>query len=100
MATVEVAEFHTVGEGDPVPLPVEAVGEQNTAIGSRRYPVEFDRRSHAISDPQHQLIGMGFGQSMWLPGLHPAIVHDPPLSIRTLGARGARRGPAGTLPTL
>ena len=77
---VQVADFGPIVKQHPVALPIEPIGEQHLALGSRDdnsiSTLNVDRRTHAIADPQIDLISVGSGQRVGLPNRHLPILPD------------------------
>lgn len=73
---VEIAELDTVVEEHPVPLPVEAVGQQDLPGRAGRNTLQVLGRRDAISDPQIDLTLMWDGEGMRFPDRHRHIVPD------------------------
>ena len=75
-ALVKIAMFDPVREQDAVALPVEAISKNNSPVRARGNTVEVDRRCHAISHAQVELVGVWLGEGVGLPERHLPILHD------------------------
>ncbi len=67
---IEVTDLGAVVEEHAVSLPVEAVGEDDLALGPDRHAVDLDRRSNLVVHPQVDLIRVRGGEGVRLPVLH------------------------------
>ena len=74
MAVVEIAQFDAVREQNAVPLPVEAVGEDDLALGAEGHVGQLDRGDHLVAQTKIDLVGMWFGEGMRFPRGHTPIM--------------------------
>jgi hypothetical protein len=81
MAMVEVTELAAVLEQDAVTLPVEAIGEDDLALGARWNTGQVLRRADLVAELQVELTLVGDGESVWLPELHRHILPDRALFV-------------------
>jgi hypothetical protein len=96
MAVVEVADLGAVVEKNPVALPVEAVREQDLALGADGHPVDIGSGLHAITDAQVDLTVMGLGEGMGLPDRHIDSLPDDDASGHHRSGRSGERVPRGS----
>lgn len=81
---IEVAYFCTIGEKHSVSKPVEAVGQDDFAFGSRRCSIEVNAGGHFVSIAQIYLILVGIGKCVGLPKRHVSIIagnHPPETNL-------------------
>ncbi len=77
VALVEITDLDAVDEGDAVALPVEPVGQDDLALGTRSHAaVEVDSALHPVADPQIELVGVRFGKRVRLPIGHGHSLPD------------------------
>ncbi len=67
---IEVADLGAVLEQHPVALPVEAVGEDDLALGPDRNAVDLDGGADLVVHSQVDLTGVRRGEGVRLPVLH------------------------------
>jgi trigger factor len=76
LAVVEIADLGAVLEQHPIALPVEAVREDDLALGADRDAVHVDDRANLVVHPQIELIRVGRGEGVGLP-----VLHRPPFCL-------------------
>jgi len=67
---IEIADLGAVLEQDAVALPVEAVGEDDLALGPDRDAVDLDGGADLVVHPQVDLVRVRGGECVRLPVLH------------------------------
>lgn len=99
VAVIEVAEFAAVVEQDAVPLPVETVGEDHSALGpgghvaSTALVDEVRGRTDPVAEFQVELTIVGLAQRVGLPKLHGLILPERRASAHVLLASHRSRAP-------
>lgn len=82
VTSVEVSEFHAVGEQNSTALPIEAVGEDDLARGRGRNVGQVHDGHHAVAHAEVELIGVGFGERVGFPSGHVPIMPHHGFPVR------------------
>ena len=88
---VEIADLGAVLEEHPIALPVEAVGEDDLALGADGNPVDLDRGADLVVHPQVDLVRVRGGECVRLPVLHRRHSARSERERATRWTRGLRR---------
>ena len=103
LAAVEIGHLGAVLEPHPVAQPVEPVGQDHLARCAGRHTGQVHGGPHRVAPVEVELIGVGLGEGVGLPGGHTAAIVADRAAV---GDRGPPRGTAprlvrpGTLPPL
>ena len=71
---VKVANFIAIGEQNAVTQPVEAVGQDDLALGALRGAIDVHRGDDLVANTQVDLACVWFGECVWLPNGHGSII--------------------------
>lgn len=74
MAMIEVADLCAIREKDPISQPVEAVGQDDFALGSLWGAINSGLGNNLVAIAQVDLTLVWVGECMWLPKRHVSII--------------------------
>ncbi len=74
MTVVEVADFCSVHEQNPVAQPVEAVRQDHFSFGALGHVVDSCLGGDLVADAQVDLTLVRVGEGVWLPERHVSII--------------------------
>lgn len=78
---IKVTHLDAVGEEHPVAQPVEAVGENDFALGANGHSVQLNRAQNLVANAQVELVGVRLGKGMRLPERHALILPDTTTAV-------------------